>query len=227
MSEIEIRAFEERDRTELRELIGRAGQAAPSASIWGHQESEADVYLTPYMDLEPESLFVAVEDGVIVGYLTGCQDTSRLPSESERMNQAITRYRLYLRPKPAAFFARAMLDVVASALRHNPVAGDFDNPRWPAHLHINVLPHVRGTGLAEALMNQWLHVLRQHDSRGCHLQTLVENSRAVRFFERMGFEKYGPTPVVPGLRFQGRHVHQQTMVWTPDTSDDQYPATSR
>jgi GNAT superfamily N-acetyltransferase len=94
-------------------------------------------------------------------------------------------------------------------------AGDFEDARWPAHLHINVLPHVRGAGVAPALMHRWLQVLRQTDSRGCYLQTLVENGRAVRFFTRMGFAKYGPTPVVPGLRYEGKQVHQQTMVWSP------------
>jgi ribosomal protein S18 acetylase RimI-like enzyme len=216
MSEIEIRPFEERERAELRELFGRAGEGAPTASIWGHEESEADVYLTPYMDLEPESLFVAVEDGELVGYLAGCLDTARLPSESDRLNRAITKHRLFLRRKPAAFFARAVLDMAISAVRRAPTAGEFDDPRWPAHLHINVLPRVRGAGVAAALMDRWLKVLRETGSRGCHLQTLVENSRAVRFFARMGFEKYGPTPMVPGLRYQGRRVHQQTMVWAPN-----------
>ncbi|HJV15561.1 MAG TPA: hypothetical protein VJ625_16875 [Propionibacteriaceae bacterium] len=56
MRDMEIRTFAEADRAELRELFGRAGQGAPSESLWGHQESEAAVYLTPYMDLEPDSL---------------------------------------------------------------------------------------------------------------------------------------------------------------------------
>ncbi len=64
-------------------------------------------------------------------------------------------------------------------------------------------------------MNRWFDRLRETGSRGCYLQTLVENTRAVRFFERMGFEKHGPTPLVPGIRDRGRHLHQQTMVWSP------------
>jgi hypothetical protein len=52
-------------------------------------------------------------------------------------------------------------------------------------------------------------------SPGCHLQTLRENTRAVRFFERMGFAKHGPSALVPGLRDGGKRVHQQTMVWRP------------
>ncbi|WP_267237676.1 hypothetical protein [Mumia zhuanghuii] len=49
---------------------------------------------------------------------------------------------------------------------------------------------------------------------GAYLQTLVENERAVRFFGRMGFRPYGETPRVPGLRYRGDRVRQQTMVWS-------------
>ena len=86
--------------------------------------------------------------------------------------------------------------------------------RVAAHVHINVVREVRGTGVAADLMERWLDGLLQVGASGCYLQTLVENARAVRFFERMGFERHGPTPIVPGIRHAGRRLHQQTMVWT-------------
>ena len=136
------------------------------------------------------------------------------------MNQAIRKYRLFVRRKPAAFFARGIVDIAICAIRRQPTAGDFNDPRWPAHLHINVMPQVRGTGAGAALMTRWFERLRESGSRGCHLQTLVENTRAVSFFERMGFEKYGPTPLVPGLRYRDERLHQQTMVWSPGGSQN-------
>ncbi|WP_119731404.1 GNAT family N-acetyltransferase [Thermomonospora amylolytica] len=212
---MEIRTFTEADREELRKLFERAGEGAPTASLWGHAESEAAIYLYPYMELEPESLFIAVDDGVMVGYLTGCLDTSSFPSEDKLLEQAVRRHRLLLRPRPMAFFARTLIDTAWAAIRRQPTASGFTDERWPAHLHINVAPEARGKGAADGLMRAWQDRLRQAGSPGCHLQTLVENTRAVRFFERMGFVKHGPTPLVPGLRHEGRRVHQQTMVWTP------------
>lgn len=61
-------------------------------------------------------------------------------------------------------------------------------------------------------MERWFDRLRDTGTPGCYLQTLVENTRAVRFFERTGFVAHGPTPLVPGLRHHGRRVHQLTMV---------------
>jgi GNAT superfamily N-acetyltransferase len=208
---VEIRGFEEADRPVLRALAGRAGEGSPTASLWGHEESEAAVYLTPYMDLEPESLFVAVVDGELAGYLAGSLGTA-VPSESARMDRAIREHRLVLRRRPAAFFARSLLDMAGTALRRQPTAGELDDPRWPAHLHINLLPRARGTGAAAALMERWFARLHETGTPGCYLQTLVENRRASRFFERTGFAAHGPTPAVPGLRYEGGRVHQLTMV---------------
>ncbi|OEV09722.1 GNAT family N-acetyltransferase [Streptomyces nanshensis] len=211
----EIRTFTEADRAALRELFGRAGEGAPTASMWGHEESEAAIYLEAYMDLEPESLFVAEADGVLVGYLAGNLHHANFPRESERVALAVRRYRLLLRPRPAAFLVRSALDIGRAALRGERTASDFTDERWPAHLHINVAPSARGTGASDGLMAAWFRRLRENGSPGCHLLTLAENTRAVRFFERMGFVPYGDTPLVPGLRHQGGRVHQRTMVWSP------------
>ena len=61
-------------------------------------------------------------------------------------------------------------------------------------------------------MAAWLRQLEDLGIPGCTCQTLAENPGAIRFFERHGFVRHGPTPVVPGLRFRGQRVHQQTMV---------------
>ncbi|GAA4302528.1 GNAT family N-acetyltransferase [Actinomadura luteofluorescens] len=212
---IKVRPFRESDRAELRGLFRRAGEASPSAGLWGHEDSEAAIYLDPYMDLAPDSLFVAVLDGALVGYLTGCLDSAKFPSESERVGRAIRKYRLAFQPRNAAFFARAAFDAASVALRREPTARALRDALRPAHLHINLAPEARGTGAADALMDRWFDRLKETGSPGCHLQTLVENTRAVRFFQRMGFVEHGPTPVVPGFRYGGRRMHQQTMIWPP------------
>jgi hypothetical protein len=64
------------------------------------------------------------------------------------------------------------------------------------------------------LTNRWFDRLRDNGSPGCHLQTLVENTRAVRFFERIRFAAHGPTPLVPGMGHGDKRLHQQAMVWS-------------
>jgi ribosomal protein S18 acetylase RimI-like enzyme len=212
---VEVRGFVESDRADLLAVFARAGEGAPGSPPWGHAPSEADVWLTPYIDRVPGSVFVAVADDAIVGYLAGCPDPSSIPSESERIRAAFRRHRLYLRPRAVAYFARALGDAADARLHRRPTAQELVDPAWPAHLHIDLAPEARGTGLGPALMGRWQDQLRDIGSPGCYLQTLVENTRAVRFFERAGFRRHGPTPVVPGARHRGSRVHQQTMVWEP------------
>ncbi|MCP9619723.1 GNAT family N-acetyltransferase [Nocardia otitidiscaviarum] len=207
-----VRAFHAADRDAVHEVSVRAGAGSPSGVLWGDPESEMAVYLDPYMDLEPDSLLLAESDGRLVGYLAGCLDGTRFPSEEERIERAIRTYRLLRKRTARAFFLRSAVDMAAAKLRRRPTAGDFVDARWPSHLHIGLVPEARGTGAAEALMRRWFERLDAHGSPGCHLQTLVENTRAVRFFTRTGFVTHGVPAEVPGLRYRGARVHQLTMV---------------
>lgn len=209
-----IRGFQEHDRAALCALFRRAGEGSPSALLWGDEASEAAVYLDPYMDVEPEFL-LAFHRGSMVGYLAGCLDSARLPSEGERLGRAIGTHRLYLRPSAISFFALALADTVAARFRRETTAGDFVDPRWPAHLHINIVPEARGGGAATGLVEAWFARLAATRTPGCYLQTVTENTRAVRFFARMGFANHGPALLVPGMRYNGQRLHQQTMVWSP------------
>lgn len=214
-----IRRFAESDRAALLDLFVRARESSPSGALWGHSDSEAAVYLTPYMDLEPDSVFLAEADGQLVGYLTGSVGGSRLPSEGQRTEDAIRDYRLMLRPRCLGFFLRVAADTLFANVQSLEMAADFADPRWPAHLNMNVLPEARGTGAAYGLMNRWLGYLREQGIPGCHLKTLTENTRAVAFFERFGFTGHGPELLVPGIRYDGHRVHQLTMVWAPRVRD--------
>lgn len=204
-----VRPYRDSDAQALRELFARAGEGAPSGELWRHPASERAVYLDPYIEHCPQTLFVAETDGALVGYLTGCPPGASLPSEDDRLVAALRSPAVLLRPATARFLGRAALDLATVCRREPSDSGELKDERWPAHLHIDVAPEARGTGAAQGLMDAWLTAL---DGAGCHLQTLVENVRAVRFFERYGFVPHGPTPTVPGVRYCGGRVHQLTMV---------------
>lgn len=214
MAHVVVRGYRPADRDELVALFDAAGNGAPGSEVWGHAESLAEVYLTPYLDLEPESAFVAVVDGRLAGYLVGCVDETRFPSQEERTAAAIDKFRLRELAGPRRFLRRERRDALLLRLLRRPVATGFTDPRWPSHLHIDLLPIARGNGAADGVMNLWFDRLRELGSPGCYLQTSAENTRAVKFFERMGFEKHGENHVVPGSRYDGKRMHDQTMVWT-------------
>ncbi|SFS19386.1 Acetyltransferase (GNAT) family protein [Agrococcus baldri] len=207
-----IRPFAEQDREALLALFARAGEGAPGGALWGHVPSVRDIYLTDYLDREPGSVLVAELGGRLVGYLAGSLDTASFPNEEERLVQAIRRHRLWLRPRFVVFALRGRLATITARLRGESAdLAELIDPRWPAHLHIDVAPEARGTGAADELMRGWLAHLDAAGVPGCFLQTVAENTRAVRFFERMGFRAHGARPPLPG-RVGGRRMHQLTMV---------------
>lgn len=212
MSALRIRPYRAEDRAAVRHICHATGfMGEPADWYWRDAESFAEVWSGYYTDREPESAFV-VEDaeGRVVGYLLGCVDTRRAPDPARRTAQLALVRGLLARPGTAGFLWRALGDVLTGS------ASSSSTPvpeRYPAHLHIDLLPEARGRGAGRALVACWLERLRGLGAPGCHLGTLAENRGAVAFFERMGFRRHGAPCRVPGLRSRaGARLHAQTMV---------------
>jgi len=48
-----------------------------------------------------------------------------------------------------------------------------------------------------------------------YLAGYVSGSMVPSETERMGFVAHGPQLLVPGITYNGKRLHQQTMVWNP------------
>lgn len=62
----------------------------------------------------------------------------------------------------------------------------------PAHLHINLAPHVRGHGLGGRLVEAFADLARRRGSPGLHVVTGAA-ARNRRFYERLGFAQSART----------------------------------
>ncbi len=218
MGEVTIRPYEVADRAAVRHICFVTGFAgAPVDYQWSDEESFADMFSGYYTDREPGSALVAVADGEVKGYLLGCRDSARAWSPAVPAARHVLRRGLAFRPGTAGFIWRTVADSLGDRIRHGirPSDYDFVDPAYPAHLHINLLPEIRGTGAGGRLVTTWLDVLRAEGVPGCFLQTLYENTGAIRFFEAMGFSRHGDPLLLPGERTPtGARTHDQTMVQT-------------
>ncbi len=214
MAEARIRGYERRDREAVRRICFTTGYMGdPIAWQWRDAESFADLFSTWYVDHEPESAWVAEIDGQVAGYLLGCRDTTRVPSPAHLISPHLLRRGLLARPGTAPVLGRALADLTRAAAHRNLPAPAFADTRWPAHLHIDLLPHARGLGLGRRLVQLWLDVLRVEGIPGCHLGTWAENHGAIAFFESLGFTTKGGPEAMPGLRRRdGSRGHTQLMV---------------
>jgi ribosomal protein S18 acetylase RimI-like enzyme len=168
-----------------------------------------------YTDLEPESALVVERAGAVAGYLLGCIDSSRAWSPATVAGRHILRRGIALRRGTARVVARTFTDAAADLARGRIKVRDleFADPRYPAHLHIDLLPEVRGIGAGSRLVRIWLDRLRARGVHGCHLQKFTENRPATAFFEACGFRRVPSPQLVPGLRTrEGGRLHTEAMV---------------
>jgi ribosomal protein S18 acetylase RimI-like enzyme len=214
--EILVRPYRPEDRQMVRDICYATGYMGDSPDwYWRDVESFSDLWSRYYTDREPESLLVgAGPDDVVVGYLLGCVDTTK-ENEFNRLlgYHALRRYCL-LRPGTAGYLWRTVADVLRdNVVGRRPLPAPLHDQRWPAHLHINLLPEARAQGLGRQLMRRWLDRLHELQVPGCHVDTMAENRSAVAFFEATGFVKYRAPVMVPGMRLrQGGRMHVQRLV---------------
>lgn len=213
--ELIVRGYRPEDRADVRRICHVTGYMGETAEwYWADEESFADAWTGYYTDKEPESASVVEIDGQVAGYLVGCRDTRKAdPPENIIARHLIGGRHLLVRRGTAPFVWRALRDIVVDGfMRRLPERATYD-PRWPAHLHIDLLPEARGRGAGRLLMQRWLDQLRRDGIAGCHVGTLAENTSAIAFFQSTGFRPYGTVKPVPGLRSRsGERHHEQVLV---------------
>lgn len=209
-----IRPYRPSDREGVRRVCFETGYMGdPVAWQWRDRESFADLFCGWYTDhAADDALVVADEQDEVAGYLLGCRDSRQVSGPGRMAARHLLGRGLLVRPGTAPVLWRTLADV-GRAAAHRDLPGEVIDDRWPAHLHIDLLPAARGRGVGRELMTRWLDALRADGIAGCHLTTWAENDDAIAFFTAMGFRCEGPPRPMPGLRSpEGRRHHSQLMV---------------
>jgi ribosomal protein S18 acetylase RimI-like enzyme len=212
--EIVIRPYEAPDRAGVRRVCYETGfMGEPVDWLWRDRESFSDMFSGYWTDREPGSASVAELDGEIVGYLLGCADSRKVWNAGKLLAHHAFRRGCIVRPGTSGVFLRMMTDGISDAIHHRLPPPTYYDKRWPAHLHIDLMPVCRGRHVGTKLVTGWLDTLRAEGVAGCHLQTMSENDNAIAFFEKIGFEKRGEPEGAPGFRTRtGERMSVQLMV---------------
>jgi ribosomal protein S18 acetylase RimI-like enzyme len=212
--EIVIRPYEARDRSAVRMVCYETGfMGDPVAWMWRDQESFSDIFTGYWTDREPESARVADLNGSVVGYLLGCTDSRNVWNAGKLFTHHAFARGCIARPGTAGVFLRMMTDGMSDAIHHRLPPVTYYDARWPAHLHIDLLPVCQGRHVGTRLVEGWFETLKAEGIPGCHLQTMAQNTRAIAFFEKIGFAKRGEPEGAPGFRTKsGDRLSVQLMV---------------
>ena len=90
-------------------------------------------------------------------------------------------------------------------------------PAYPAHLHIDLLPHVQGSGNGTRLMRTFFEAAAAAGAPGVHLVVAADNTRALGFYDHLGFKRLPVVESAPivylGLEFLRSVVNIVSFVW--------------
>jgi ribosomal protein S18 acetylase RimI-like enzyme len=183
-----IRAAAAGDLDALHEVCLRTGAAGEDASdLLEDRRLLGDLFVAPYVVLEPERAFVLDDGhGEAVGYVVGALDTRAFEARCEAEWYPAARAR---HAEPGSVDG---LDALFLALLHTPIpADDAVVATYPSHLHIDLLPPYQGRGFGRQLMDALFDVLRAEGSPGVHLGVAEANTRAIAFYDHLGFGVLG------------------------------------
>jgi ribosomal protein S18 acetylase RimI-like enzyme len=214
MNKMSVRPYRPEDREQVRRICYETGFMGESVDwFWRDRRSFADMFCGWWIDHQLESALVAELNGEVAGYLLGCEDSRLVASEAFILFRQFFGRACCLRAGTAGVMWRMVGEGILDGIRGTLPPTRVWDLRWPAHLHIDLLPECRGQGVGAQLVRAWLTSLRERSIPGCHLQTLAENKDSIGFFEAMGFERRGRLTSVPGFRTrEGERIHVQLMV---------------
>jgi GNAT superfamily N-acetyltransferase len=191
---VALRPYRASDLEALYDICLRTGDSGQDASALHHDpQALGHLYAAPYGVLEPENVFVAEDEHGVGGYVVGTFDTRGFEARLEREWWPALRTH-YANVSDAELTAA---DCQRIAMIRSPGANPADIvAQYPAHIHMNLLPRLRGQRVGTGLLQLWVDQAKEAGVKGIHLGANTANTGGVAFWSR-NFEQ---------LRIEGRSV---------------------
>jgi ribosomal protein S18 acetylase RimI-like enzyme len=180
----EIRGFASGDLEALYAISLATGHAGRDAAhFYADPKMMGHIYAAPYAVLSPNAVLVAEDGDGVVGYAAGSLDTRAWEEQLARdwWPSLSAQY-----PDPGEDATQAMThDQRRAAMIHRPTRTPLSvATRFPAHLHLNLLPAAQGRGLGSRLFEAW----RTAQNAGpMHVAVNRNNEDALGFWTKLGF----------------------------------------
>ena len=184
----QIRRYLPRDEDAVYEVCLKTGDSGKDGThLYDDPKALGHIYVGPYIHLEPELAFVLEDKEGVCGYVMGVLDSKKfyqafvdewLPGIRQR------------HPEPTGDPATL---TPTQKLYHQYYHPDVFCPepydQYPSHLHIDLMPRVQGRGLGNPMMQVLLKELAARKTPGVHLGMAPSNSRAEKFYKKLGFHE--------------------------------------
>jgi ribosomal protein S18 acetylase RimI-like enzyme len=184
VAEPSIRLARPTDLDRLYEICLRTGAAGEDATtLMEDHRLLGELFVAPYAVLEPEHALVLDDGtGTAGGYVVGALDTAAFEARCEGEWWPAIRARY-----PAPTGRGGLEDLFIGYLHGKAPTDPALLERYPSHLHIDLLPAFQSGGWGRRMMAALCDTLRADGSRGLHLGMSAANTRAIGFYEHLGF----------------------------------------
>lgn len=130
-----------------------------------------EVYCRYYIEQEPESCFVVVDQNdVAKGYILCAKDYESYKKVFKATNLKTWNLATLIMGN---FALNSIKDYVKE---------------YPAHLHIDLLPECQGQGYGRKLIDSLVSHLKEHQIKGLMLHVSMDNEGARKFYKKCGFQ---------------------------------------
>ncbi len=186
---VELRPYRPADLAALYDICLRTAESGDDATaLYNDPKAIGHIYAGPYAALQPEQVIVVEDDAGLAGYIVGTFDTDAFAAKKERDWWPALRDQ-YAHIDATNYTERDLARIAAMRVpEHSPpdiVAA------YPAHIHMNLLPRLRGQRLGTALLTRWIEAARDAGVTGIHLGANAANTGGIAFWQRSGFAPLG------------------------------------
>lgn len=129
-------------------------------------------YCNYYIEKCPDTCFVTEKDGNVVGYVICCPDAVRFKREFPKFVK--NSGNLSLSQKLQCF---------GDSILYLPFKA-----KYPAHLHIDILPEAQRQGNGKKLIEALTEELKKQEKCGIMLAVAANNTNALKFYRALGFK---------------------------------------
>jgi len=217
MNNINIRPYKAEDRASLRTLCcDVADRGSPIENFFHDRDVAGDLLTKYYTDYEPESTFVAICDGRLVGYINGCMDNRR---HGLVMFWILTPGILIKAFKRGIFFRPDIHQMIGGMLRNWRRVFTWRKKSFHSHLghlHIGIAKDFRGQQLGQKLINSLADYAAGLGVSEIAASVHDANKLAGTFFEAQGFVVRERYPMV--LVRDGKEEHYHSLLYVKTIS---------
>ena len=189
---LSIRAFESGDLDALYAITLATGDAGKDAAhLYADPRLLGHIYTAPYAVLQPDWSFVAEDEKGIAGYVVGTPDTMAFAKELETRWWPDLRQR-YPDPGPPP---HATADARRIYVIHHPEVPPHEvTDRFPGHMHMNLVPRMRGKGLGRTFFEIWCDRARAAGVAAVHVGVSPANTGGAAFWQACGMQALADVP---------------------------------